>query len=285
MMRSRRLNAILAVSFLLMSILGSLESVEAKPVEINEDNWESLLGQGEWMVEFFAPWCPACNRFEPTWNDFSLKSSELGIRVGSADVNANPVLSGLFSVTSLPTIYHIKNGQYRIFNGNRELDNLVSFIKDKEWEKIEPSSSWLTPNSFLIKTLSLLFKLTIYFKNVYTELTEKQGFPVWAVLALFVVVTIALGLVMGILLIIFIDCICPPKKYAKEYHQDMKQNDIGDESDLKQQEAKAAESSKSSDEETTTTKRRGKKSDAEPESEKAAAATGKTRSAKPKKDN
>ena len=56
----------------------------------------------------FAPWCPACNRFESTWNEFSLRSKDLNIRVGAADVNANPVLSGLFSVTSLPTIYQYK---------------------------------------------------------------------------------------------------------------------------------------------------------------------------------
>lgn len=50
-MISLRSSAILAVSLVLMSILGHLGSVEAKPVEINEDNWESLLGKGEWMVE------------------------------------------------------------------------------------------------------------------------------------------------------------------------------------------------------------------------------------------
>lgn len=74
-------------------------------VEINEENWEGLLSEGEWMVEFFAPWCPACNRFASTWNEFASKAEQLKIRVGAADVNANPVLSGLFSVTSLPTIY------------------------------------------------------------------------------------------------------------------------------------------------------------------------------------
>ncbi len=39
------------------------------------------------------------------WKEFSEKSSDLKIKVGAADVNANPVLSGLFSVTSLPTVY------------------------------------------------------------------------------------------------------------------------------------------------------------------------------------
>lgn len=94
-------NGLLVLIFL--NIL--FNNVNLKPVEVNENNWEDLLANGEWMVEFFAPWCPACNRFEQTWNQFSLRSSELNIKVGAADVNSNPVLSGLFSVTSLPTIY------------------------------------------------------------------------------------------------------------------------------------------------------------------------------------
>lgn len=44
-------------------------------------------------------------KFQAVWKEFSEKSDELGIKVGSADVNAYPVLSSLFSVTSLPTIY------------------------------------------------------------------------------------------------------------------------------------------------------------------------------------
>jgi thioredoxin-like negative regulator of GroEL len=99
-------NGVLVLIFLNFLLIDA----DLKPVEVNEDNWENLLANDEWMVEFYAPWCPACNRFEQTWNQFSMKSSELNIRVGAADVNANPVLSGLFSVTSLPTIY-----QYNFF--------------------------------------------------------------------------------------------------------------------------------------------------------------------------
>lgn len=202
---------------LVLSMLGSSVTTTSElgaPIEVNEQNWEQLLSEGnhEWMIEFFAPWCPACKRFETTWAEFASKSSDLTIKVGSADVNANPVLSGLFSVTSLPTIYHIKDGKYRIYNGNRELNSLVDFIKNKEWEKLEPTSSYLSPNSILIKALSFLFKITIYFKDVYTQLTEKYNYPIWAVLTLFVLITIALGLLLGIVFILIIDCICPPKR-------------------------------------------------------------------------
>lgn len=64
--------------------------------------------------------------------------------------------------------------------------------------------------------LSILFKATLYFKDLYTYLTESYGLPVWAVLGLFVVITILIGLSLGVALIVFIDCIFPPKKYTSE---------------------------------------------------------------------
>ncbi|RNA18761.1 thioredoxin-related transmembrane 1 isoform X2 [Brachionus plicatilis] len=212
-----------------LTLLASLVLVGAcfaKLIEINEENWEHLLSKDEWMVEFFAPWCPACNRFESTWNEFSQKSAQLNIKVGAADVNANPVLSGLFSVTSLPTIYHVKDGQYRIYNSNRDLNSLVKFVSSQEWKSVDPSSSWLAPNSFLIKALSLLFKLTIYFKDIYTTLTETYGYPVWVVLTIFVVVTISLGLILGVLFIILIDFICPPKRASDEEIKEINDDDV-----------------------------------------------------------
>jgi len=66
----------------------------------------------------------------------------------------------------------IKEGQYRVFNGNRDIQSLTEFIAEKKWKDIEPSSSWLTPNSFLIKMLSLLFKATLvkkFKKNVFLK--------------------------------------------------------------------------------------------------------------------
>lgn len=218
--------------------------VNAKLFEVTENNWERLLSKDEWLVEFYAPWCPACNRFEATWKEFSNKADELGVKVGAADVNSNPVLSGLFSVTSLPTIYHIKDGQYRVYNGTRDLESLVNFILKKEWQNIEPSSSWLTPNSFIIKMLSTVFRLTLKFKDLYTHLNESYGLPTWAVLTIFVAITIMVGLALGIALIVCIDCIFPPKRYP-DGEALANQDVIADEDETESTE-KTEDSSKSS---------------------------------------
>lgn len=43
----------------------------------------------------------------------------------------------------------IKDGQYRIYHGPRDLLQLVDYIRNNEWKKTEPSSAWLAPNSVL----------------------------------------------------------------------------------------------------------------------------------------
>lgn len=225
----------LIVATVMMASFHQTEGIS--PIEVNEENWEHLLDNGEWMVEFYAPWCPACKRFEATWAQFADKANQLDIRVGAADVNANPVLSGLFSVTSLPTIYHIKDGKYRIYSQGRDLSKLTAFIANKEWKSIEPSSAWLAPNSFLIKIMSVLFKLTIYFKDFYTDLTENQGYPIWAVLTLFVVLTVTSGLIIGVIFVLIIDCCCSSTRngskqaaYQDQFNNSQEDDDIHDDS-------------------------------------------------------
>jgi hypothetical protein len=36
---------------LIFICVNALKFLNAKPVEVNEENWENLLSKGEWMVE------------------------------------------------------------------------------------------------------------------------------------------------------------------------------------------------------------------------------------------
>merc|ERR1712050_448170 len=98
-----------------------------KLTKIEENNWQDLL-TGEWMVEFFAPWCPACRGLQPTWEDFSGWSEDLDIGIGQVDVTTSPGLSGRFMVTALPTIFHVKDGVFRQYRGARDKDSFISFV-------------------------------------------------------------------------------------------------------------------------------------------------------------
>ena len=82
-----------------------LHLVSGDVVELGEDGWEAVL-KGEWMLKFYAPWCPACRSIKSTWEELGKWDKDLGLDgVAQIDVTQSPGLSGRFLITSLPTIF------------------------------------------------------------------------------------------------------------------------------------------------------------------------------------
>ena len=52
------------LGLVLITLFIGINVNDAKLVKITENNWERHLSSGEWMIKFYAPWCPACTRFE-----------------------------------------------------------------------------------------------------------------------------------------------------------------------------------------------------------------------------
>merc|ERR1711872_974675 len=207
-----------------------------KLTKIEENNWQDLL-TGEWMVEFFAPWCPACRGLQPTWEDFSGWSEDLDIGIGQVDVTTSPGLSGRFMVTALPTIFHVKDGVFRQYRGARDKDSFISFVEDKKWTQVEEISSWKDPNSIQMSLVSYFFKLSMVLRNVHTTLTEDYQLPYWVSYVAFAIATILLGGILGLILVCCIDCIFPPRDEELHHHvqqvmrSDKKDSDVEEEDD------------------------------------------------------
>lgn len=223
-------------------------AVEGKLQKITEDNWADLL-TGEWMVEFFAPWCPACRGLQPTWEEFSTWSDDLEVGVAQVDVTESPGLSGRFMVTALPTIFHVKDGVFRQYRGARDKDSLISFVEDRRWETVETLPSWKSPDSLQMSLVSYFFKLSMVLRNVHTTITEEYQLPYWVSYVGFAVATILLGGILGLVLVCCIDCVCPPRRdhdptRHPAFRQDKKDSDVEEEDveELEQENSQAEES-------------------------------------------
>ncbi|XP_078000441.1 thioredoxin-related transmembrane protein 1-like isoform X1 [Glandiceps talaboti] len=192
-------------------------AAKRRSVELTEENWTDIL-QGEWMVKFYAPWCPACKSLEPAWDKFADWGDDLDISVGEVDVTTEPGLSGRFMVTSLPSIYHVINGEFRRYMGPRSKDDLMTFVEERKHIEIEPVSSWRAPNSLAMGLLSWLFKVSMVVRNIHTTLTEDYNVPVYGSYALFAAATILMGLLLGVALVFLTDYLCParPPKCAQQ---------------------------------------------------------------------
>jgi len=195
---------LLYISYFILTL--NLGHANGGVVQINDSNWKQIL-EGEWMVEFYAPWCPACQSLKKTWNEFGDWSKDLDIGVGEVDITLSPVLTGRCLITALPTIFHIKDGVFRQFRGSRKTKDFLDFIEDKQWETIDPMSKWQDPGSVQMGILGYFFKLSYVMKDYHKILTEDYKFSTWVSYAFFTAATILVGGLLGLLAVLCLDCL------------------------------------------------------------------------------
>jgi len=175
-------------------------------IRIRNSNWAQVL-EGEWFIEFFAPWCPACKQFTQTWKDLSDYSSELGIKVADVDITRDHSLSGRFLITALPSIFHCKDGVCRRYQESRELDSLHSFISEEKWKSIEPLAWYRQPGNLLMSGVSCLFIFSANMQIFHEYLTDELGVNEYASYGLYIVLTIITGLTLGGIMVCITDMI------------------------------------------------------------------------------
>ncbi|XP_067148810.1 thioredoxin-related transmembrane protein 4 [Apteryx mantelli] len=217
-----RLRASVAVAVLLLASAGGSAGEPRSRVQVlGGSNW-SLVLQGQWMVEFYAPWCPACQQIELTWESFAKESEHLDITVGKVDITQEPGLSGRFFVTTLPTIYHAKDGVFRRYRGSRTLEDLQGYVSERKWEAVEPVAGWKSPSSIMMHGMAGLFHLSGWIRQIHSYLTGTLGIHVWISYAVFVLATLLIGLILGLILVLISDCLCPSKsRYRVETSEEV----------------------------------------------------------------
>jgi len=161
------------------------------------------------MIEFHAPWCPACRDLQKAWDSFADWSRDLNANVAEVDVTTSPGLSGRFLVTALPTIYHVKDGVFRLYAGSRDKDDFINFVQDKKWNAFKPLASWKHPDTIQMTVVSYFFKVSMSVRDLHNYFVEKQGIPPWGSYAIFGVTTLVLGCILGFLIVCLIDLIFP----------------------------------------------------------------------------
>ncbi|MXQ93702.1 hypothetical protein E5288_WYG017921 [Bos mutus] len=122
-------------------------------------NW-TLVMEGEWMLKFYAPWCPSCQQTDSEWETFAKNGEILQISVGKVDVIQEPGLSGRFFVTTLPAFFHAKDGIFRRYRGPGVYEDLQNYILEKKWQSVEPLTGWKSPASLTMSGMAGLFSIS-----------------------------------------------------------------------------------------------------------------------------
>jgi len=86
-------------------------------------------------VEFYAPWCGHCKQLVPIWEKLAIAfQNERNVLIAKSDVaTSNQGLAKRFGIEGFPTLmtFTPENTQGEKYEGDRDLEALVSFINEK----------------------------------------------------------------------------------------------------------------------------------------------------------
>ena len=77
--------------------------------EISKENFEATVSKpGIVMLDWWAAWCGPCRAFAPVYEKAS--EAHRDITFGKIDTDAQPELSGMFQIRSIPTLMIFRDG-------------------------------------------------------------------------------------------------------------------------------------------------------------------------------
>lgn len=97
-------------------------------------SFDSVVGQGDTFIEFYAPWSAQCQRLARIWDDLA-KSFEKDEQVKIAEVDCiqYPDICRRQGVKGYPSLHYFRNGEkLDMFKGARTLAELKDFVKDEK---------------------------------------------------------------------------------------------------------------------------------------------------------
>src|SRR5262245_34141924 len=83
-----------------------------KYVEFTDENFERevIESQTPVLVDFWAEWCGPCRVIAPVVEELA-GEYEGRVKIGKLDIDANPGVTAMLNVRSIPTIVFFKDGQ------------------------------------------------------------------------------------------------------------------------------------------------------------------------------
>ncbi len=84
-----------------------------------QEELDSLVKEGTWLVDFSATWCGPCRMLEPVLDNVSGNNNVIKI-----DVDESPDVASRYGVMSIPTLIVFKDG--------KEISKNLGFMPEEE---------------------------------------------------------------------------------------------------------------------------------------------------------
>jgi len=99
---------------------------------LTQDNFTKTAKTKDLMlVWFYAPWCKHCKQLEPEMEGAANELDGWGITIAKVDGTREKELADQYNVAGWPTLKMFRKGRVYEYNGPREKQNIIDFMKDQ----------------------------------------------------------------------------------------------------------------------------------------------------------
>ena len=99
-------------------------------LQLTMDNFTKTAKTKDLMLAwFYAPWCKHCKQLEPEMEGAAGELEGWGVTVAKVDGTREKELADQYNVAGWPTIKMFRRGRVYEYNGPREKQNIIDFMK------------------------------------------------------------------------------------------------------------------------------------------------------------
>jgi len=174
----------------------------------------SIASTGDWLLIFYAPWCPHCHSVLDILSDVAdkIKAENPAGMIGVIDADAEPSVQMQFSTKGFPSIYVAHDGEvYQFPLIARTVDSLSQFLL-KDYTKYEHITGFKAPFGIPMRAFGLYsaFAISSYrFLEVYAKMFNIP--PMW----FFCAVAVLIAVFVIVVMILISRCRQPKKSSVK----------------------------------------------------------------------
>jgi len=183
---------------------------ESDVIVLTDNNFDEQTAEGEWVLEFYAPWCGFCKNLVPTYEELATSLKADNIRVAKIDCTIETRLQKRFSIRGFPTIKFLSSSTRRVseYKGNRGLEDLIKFAKGA-WENSDSVTE--IPTGSPSHSMAMFDDFFTEFEDQSLAFKIEYGFSVW-----WLFIGVFFGTLVTVSLFLILCCGHPQKQTKRE---------------------------------------------------------------------
>ena len=79
-------------------------------VTLDDDTFDDATATGNWMLEFYAPWCGHCKALAPVYAQAAKQLTGDGFRFAKIDATENSALQATYNIKGYPRVMYKLDG-------------------------------------------------------------------------------------------------------------------------------------------------------------------------------